>query len=329
MKVNIISETVNGPKANGVHSAFLEVFEGLKRRGIDVKVNSRGNCDVIHSHTLGPYYLLSTAGKRSKTIISAHVIPDSMKGSLALWKYWLPLFTKYMKYAYNRARIVVAVSPTVKQELLRLGITSKVEFIPNSIDIKKFVKDINKRKKFRNKYKIKQSELAILSVGQIQPRKGIETFCNVAKKLPEIKFIWVGTRPFSVLTADYNKANELMKNAPENVIFTGFVDDILEAYSGADAFFFPSHQENHPVAVIEAAASGLPIVLRDIPEYISVFKNYYLKANSDQDFASIIKSLKGKKEYNKAKENAEKLAEMYSTDKIIDKIIGLYSEIAK
>lgn len=62
-------------------------------------------------------------------------------------------------------------------------------------------------------------------------------------------------------------------------------------YAAADLFLFPSYQENCPLAPLEAAAAGLPVVFRDIAEYDSLFKGTYLNAKSTQEFIDVTISL--------------------------------------
>jgi glycosyltransferase involved in cell wall biosynthesis len=57
----------------------------------------------------------------------------------------------------------------------------------------------------------------------------------------------------------------------ENVIFTGVIDDISRAYSGADVFFMPSHAETFGLVIVEALSAGLPVIARDIFEFREIF----------------------------------------------------------
>ena len=58
--------------------------------------------------------------------------------------------------------------------------------------------------------------------------------------------------------------------AHENVIFTGVIDDISRAYSGADVFFMPSHAETFGLVIVEALY-GLPVIARSIFEFREIF----------------------------------------------------------
>jgi 1,2-diacylglycerol-3-alpha-glucose alpha-1,2-galactosyltransferase len=94
------------------------------------------------------------------------------------------------------------------------------------------------------------------------------------------------------LGADYNHMQQLLEDKPANVTVTGVIEheDVRRYLQAADVFFLPSDQENHPMAVLEAAGAGLPIVLRDIPEYNDTFKNDALRG-TDETFTSLISKL--------------------------------------
>ncbi len=75
--------------------------------------------------------------------------------------------------------------------------------------------------------------------------------------------------------------------------------DMPHIYAAADIFLFPSYQENCPLAPIEAAASGIPVVFRDIKEYETLYEHPYLKAGETKDFIEVTRRLMSDKEYYK------------------------------
>ena len=83
------------------------------------------------------------------------------------------------------------------------------------------------------------NEFVVTCVGQIQPRKGIYDFIETAEKCPNVTFVWVGGTPFKGLTAEYNKLQEVVKQAQKNIIFTGIVDfnEMPGYYAASDVFY--------------------------------------------------------------------------------------------
>ena len=326
IKVNLISES-GIAKGQGVHSAYEDMYNALKKnKKIYVVTNSKEESDILHVHTIGPYSLSKFLRAKCKKVINAHLTPGSMKGSLALADLWLPLFTKYLVFFYNQADLVIAVSPQVKKELIGIGVKKRIEVIPNSIHTENF----KKKKIDKRKYGFNRDDFVVIGAGQIQPRKGIADFIEIARKASDAKFLWVGGRPFSVLTEDYKKSNELIKNAPKNVKFVGPVprEEMVNYYSISDLFFLPSIQETFGIVVIEAASCSLPVMLRDLDVYKNIFENNYLKAKDVNGFVKIVKRLKSdRKLYEKYRKKAKNIANKYDRKHITEDLVKKYQEI--
>lgn len=326
--VNVVSETPFYPKGHGVHTAFLEMVEAYKKLGLNVLINSKEKNDVTHCHTIGPYSLKKIRRNKGHVAISAHVIPDSFVGSLIGAKLWLPLAKWYLKYFYNKATVVIAVSPQVKKELAQMNLKGKVYYIPNAVNMEKFKRDEQKRKDRRKKLGMSNDDFVVINTGQIQPRKGIKTFIEIAKDLPDIKFIWAGGIPMKKFASGYKEMKKIQENPPRNVHFVGNVpyEKMPSYYSAADAFFFPSYQENFPYSVIEAGASGLPLIMRDLDIYKPIYFGHVITGN-DASFSGIIEKLRIEKEYSrKWSRESLKLAKRYESLAVTEKIIEIYKK---
>lgn len=330
ISVNVISETVKTVKGHGVHSAFVDMTEALKRRDdVTVFVNSKKKTDITHIHTTGPYaYMKSIRSK--KTVISAHLVPDSLKGSLAFNSLWLPIYTKYLIHFYNTADLLLANSPYTFENLKQFKIKTTLEFLPLGVNRSWFFENKSKREALRKKHEIPNDKFVVVSIGQIQPRKGVSDFINVAKKLPDVTFVWVGGTPFGMLTEGHRELEKEIEKAPPNCKFIGEVDykDVPEYYAMADMFFMPSHQETFGLVITEAASCGLPLLLRDIPIYKKLFAPHYEKASDIDGFIERIVQIKSSSEkYSELKRHSEELAEKYNWDSIADKLVEKYKEL--
>src|SRR5579862_2681607 len=107
MKINICSETkLLNMHGEGVDTSFLNCIELLKEnKEIEVLINSEGIGDVMHSHTYGPYYFLRGLKYKGKRIFTAHVIPDSAKGTFPAYRWLMPFFKWYLKQVYSYADV--------------------------------------------------------------------------------------------------------------------------------------------------------------------------------------------------------------------------------
>jgi 1,2-diacylglycerol-3-alpha-glucose alpha-1,2-galactosyltransferase len=282
IRVNIISES-GGFKAQGVHTAFVDMVEALRKRPeVECLINSRKQADILHAHTFGPAYWIRRRAYRGRRVMTAHVIPDSFKGSLVGWRLWMPIAEWYLKVAYNSAEVVLAVAPHVKVELERIGVKSRIEILTNPINGDRFHLDPQRRTQGRAKLGLAPDAKVALCVGQVQPRKGVAEFIDTARLCPEINFLWFGGRPFGGLTDAVRALDAKIAAAPPNVRFPGTVDleDMPAIYAAADILFFPSWQENCALAINEAMACGLPLLLKDNPEYPPLYGDEnYLKAD--------------------------------------------------
>ena len=332
LRINIISETPFITRAQeGVRTAFLNSVALLKKRDdLEVFVNSKQRCDVIYSHTYGPYYLYKALLYRGRRVITAHVIPESAKGSLMFYEFFKPLISWYFKRVYNFSDLVIAVSPMVKESLLRLGVRTRIEILPNPLPLERFYPSEKLREIGRRRLGLSKSDKVILGVGQIQPRKGIRTFINVARELPQYKFVWVGGQLLSYLTDSSLELRRSIKRAPENLSFVGILplEEMPSIYNAADIFFFPSYQENCSMVIMEAAACGLPILLRDLKEYASLYDHPYIKAQTEQEFKKLIVKLAEDEEfYREAVEKSRVFIKQFDPDNINQRLVGLFRSL--
>jgi 1,2-diacylglycerol-3-alpha-glucose alpha-1,2-galactosyltransferase len=331
LKVNVVSESVYGGQGQGVHTAFVDCVDILKKRGdVEVRVNSSEPCDVMHAHTFGPLYWWRKRKYRGRCLLSAHVVPASVEGSLLLWQVWLPLFTRYIRFAYNRADVVLAVAPAVKRTLEGIGVTSRMVVLTNPVNLQKFRPDPALREKGRGLLNLKPGDSVALCVGQIQPRKGVADFIRAAQANPQVQFVWGGGRPFSVLTDAYGEMNRLMEGKPANAHFPGLfpLEDMPAVYNAADLFFFPSFQENCALAIAEAAACGLPLLLRDLDDYRELYGPNFLAAKDSAGFdsqvgkffgdASLVALYRGK---------AMEVAKRFDVELLGDKLVEAYRSL--
>ncbi|RYE25477.1 MAG: glycosyltransferase, partial [Sphingobacteriaceae bacterium] len=170
----------------------------------------------------------------------------------------------------------------------------------------------------------------ILGVGQLQSRKGVEDFLDIAEALPEAEFIWVGGRPFGKLTEGIKRINNRIKTVSAHIHFRGLFDlaDMPAIYAAADVLLFTSYQENCPLAPLEAAACGMPVVYRDIQEYNLLYEKPYLKGKTISDFINITQKLITEPDfYAEGLQLSADLIKQFDQEKIRQKLIDLYQSL--
>jgi 1,2-diacylglycerol-3-alpha-glucose alpha-1,2-galactosyltransferase len=331
MRVNVISESAFTVQGHGVHSAFVDTVRILRDyTDFTVYENSSKRADVVHIHTVGPYSLVKLVFSRGAKVVSAHVTPDSFVGSLVGAKYWYGLAKAYLRWFYSLADAVLAVSTEVQEQLTAMGVSKPVYLVPNTIEINNFAVSSGEKASIRKRLGIGDDQFVVMGCGQVQPRKRVDSFIDVARQLPDTAFIWVGGMPFKAAAADAGHMKELMRRKPANVTFTGSIlrERVIEYYKASDVFFLPSAQETFGLVVVEAAAAGLPIVLRDLQQYRETFIDGYAMAETNDDFVEMISRLRRDRDfYSRMKGSAyTKIAKRYDGKAGASRLAEVYQE---
>ena len=330
MRVTQVSESTFTVKGHGVHTAFYELTEALKKQpNIRIRVNRFEAADIIHIHTVGIFSMLFLLFAPGKKVVSAHVVPDSLVGSLVGAKFWLPLATRYLRWFYNRADLVVSVSDSTKRDLEAMKVRARIEVVYNLINTGRYEATDADRASARKKLGYSADQWLVVGSGQVQPRKRIDSFVAVARQLPHIQFVWVGGMPFGKLAAENGTMKRIIEDAPPNVLFTGVVEleQVRQYYWASNVFWLPSSQETFGLVVVEAAASGLPVVLRDIPDYAETFGDCAVLA-TDETFAEAILQLREDQSYYAhAVTRSAEISERFGVERGVERMLEAYRSL--
>lgn len=288
MKVNIFVEDFLFFKYIGCSTAAKSLYRELSRMpGLKVSWNSlSSDFDVVHYHSFGPLSLLNRQYSGGIKVLTAHSTPRINDGNLA----FSGTINKYYPGVYRLFDHIINISVPCRQEIDKILPDMSSTLIPNGIDREFFRHDAAKRVRFRERFNIGDDEKVVLSVAQQTPRKGIYDFLRLSKQHPDIRWVWVGGFPYGIFSADYFHIKTMKQKCGKNVIFTGFIPDIMEAYSGADVFFMPSYAETFGLVVLEALSSGLPVVARDIPEFREIFDDVIHFFGTPDEASSVLKN---------------------------------------
>ncbi|HEY4399582.1 MAG TPA: glycosyltransferase family 4 protein [Lactobacillaceae bacterium] len=289
LKVTMFSsaETVPG---QGVGSAYRELVNLLQQKfsqKITLTFNKLTKADISHYHTIDFWFYLNTfLPGRGRKIGYVHFLPETFDGSIKLKWPIKPIFYWYVMAFYKRMDHLVVVNPTFIDKLVANGVKrERVTYIPNFVSKTQFYELAPAEKAdLRAQFEIDPQAFVILGVGQIQERKGIFDFIELAKANPQWQFVWVGGFSFGSITAGYDALKKVLANPPANLKFPGIVDRALMNgyYNVADVFLLPSYNELFPMSALEAFSTGTPTVLRDLDLYQAIIDGYYLPA-ADRD----------------------------------------------
>ena len=331
MKVLVYFEQQGKLKQSGIGRALTHQKQALTLANVDFTLNKNDSYDLAHINTLfsGSYHLLKKCHKKGmKVIVHGHSTKEDFRKSFRCWKLMAPIFNKMIMKMYKHADAIITPTNYSKGLIENYkGVKCPVYAVSNGIMANEYEYNEENVKAFDDFFKIPNDKKIVICAGLYFERKGILDFFDVARKMSDVTFIW-----FSHLNKHIteHKILKAIKNRPSNVLMPGYVDiKVLRgAFHRADCYFFPSYEENEGIAVLEAMASRLPIVVRDI----GVFKdwlfdgvNCYKGTTNDEFISKINKVFEG--DNTLLLENADKVIEERTLDKIGNKLKFVYNEV--
>lgn len=286
-----------------------------------------GACDVYTAHSCHKAWLETARANSEGGILEA------LKKSA-----YNPLHRQILKgeyYAVTRSKKVIAVSKRVKDELLgRYQLPEdKISVIYNGVDTERFggKEAAAARSEVRKAHSLKEDDVVAVFPAHEFKRKGLVQILEAMKLLNKANFyLFVIGRDnpagYTDLTAEYGLS--------KNVLFLGERKDMENYYAASDMMIFPTLYEPFGLAVTEAMAAGLPVIVSaqaGAAELITDGSDgLVLKDRNDsKELADKIARLAGSKTARaEIGQQARKTAERYSWDIIAEKTGELYAAAA-
>ena len=286
---------------------------------------------LIYCHTPVGAMLARLAGisarkRETKVIYMAHGFHFYNGAPLLNWMIYYPA-EKFLS-RFTDGLITINQEDYRRAQKFHAG---KTILIPGvGIDLDKFQKKEPTRQEIRNKLGIPESKIILMSVGELTKRKNHMVMIEALARLKEYDILYVicGDGPLKAQLRA--KAEEL--GVRDRLKLLGFRKDIAELHKAADIFVFPSLQEGLPVALMEAMASGLPIVaskIRGNEDLISNNQGGYLVSptDSEQVAKAIEKMIQNPKKRKKMEERNLEIITKYGQETVLQKMDEFFDEI--
>ncbi len=371
MKVAIFTDTFM-PQINGVTKTLSKLIEYMEARDIQYRVfapafkNSTSNDNIIRFNSIKfllypqcrlaiPRYSFVkkeldlfqpdiihlvtefNLGLCGLKYAKAHNIPvvSSYETNIPQYlKYYHLIFlenTSWLFFKWFHGSCDVNYCPSeATLKLLQTKGLNRVDIWERGIEVNNFSPDY-RDEGFRESLGI-NDKIVFLYVGRVSPEKDLDVFIEVAKRLnhrymDKVEFMVVGDGP---------SLKKLRKEVPENFTFTGFVrgHKLAKIYASSDIFMFTSPTETLGFVVLEAMASGLPLICCDVGGVTENLKDGYngiaCREKSVDDFYNAAEKLINDNDLRKnLAENARRYVMKKDWDNAFDNLIESYKTVIK
>ncbi len=293
--------------------------------------------EIIHSHTpfsLGWGAILAAKISGAKLVGTHHTFYNHYLKHIKLDFAWTERFSwKYTLKNYNCCDLFISPSKALADDLVQHGLRPPIKILANTINTD-FFKPVPREVKKELKSKFRVGEQTLVYMGRLSYEKSIDqvlrAFSLVVKINPKIDLLIVGDGP------ERGKLEELANHLgiEEKTKFTGSLrgKDLVESLEAADVFITASKTENMPLSVLEAMATGLPIIAvpeKGLPEIVKDKVNGLMATADDvQSLAEKILALFADKQLLLTMGSASKtLALEHSPARILARLEKIYREL--
>lgn len=233
---------IRSPKSFTNILSTIELRAAIKKHKID----------IVHSHLFWGN-LIARIATPSNVKLFTHIHNIQSLSSLQSRKSRV-----FERLIYNKRETTLCVSNEVAEDYRTIVSNANVATLYNFIDDKYFLNN-----------HINRGKSKFITVGTIKPQKNYGLLLDVFTELKNI-----GRADISLDIYGYGDFSEIEQRSKDiNVNYCGLSSELEKVYSEHDALIMASLYEGYGLVVIEAMASGLPVILSDIPVFREISGN--------------------------------------------------------
>ncbi len=297
------------------------------------RIIRKGKPDIVHTHTSKAGILGRWAAWLARVPVIVHTPHGHVfYGHFAAFFSKLFLITEKLTAPLTHKLIALTKGERDDYLALNLFASDSMEIIHSGVDIDAFAKVEADTGALRKELGIPEDALVVGSVGWLLPVKNpvglLDALIPLLCERPELYLVFVGKGELEPVLRE--KARE--KGGGDRVVFAGWRKDIPELMRLFDVFALPSLNEGMGRVVVEAMASGKPVVAADvggIPDMVHHGKNGYLV--DPQDTVSLKTAVAGLLDDSRLRESmgieGRKTADRFGLSAMISRIEVLYESV--
>ncbi len=280
--------------------------------------------DVNAVHFVHSSWLKFSYGEVKPKSVKTAFNPRQVLYDFYQWFYTV-LNAHWEKEAFRQAQVVVAVSDKIAKDLLEIGVPPEsIEVIVNGVDLQEFSPGVSDRQKWG----LPDGVTLALFAGDIRiPRKNLDTVLHALVQVPDLHLAVVGTTegsPYPQLAASLLLS--------ERVHFLGFRHDVADLMKAVDFFVFPSRYEPFGLVVIEAMASGIPVITASstgAADLVTPEAGIVLPDSDDAEALAkaLLSLVSDRDKRNKMGQAARAIAKQHSWTSMAQRYIDLFEEL--
>lgn len=331
MKVLLYTEGLKTVGKSGLGKAVKHQIRALEDNNIEYSLDPKDieTCDIVHInwYLLKSYFLAKKAHKLGKKVVyHAHSTEEDFRNSFILSNQVSHIFKWWISKCYRLGDVIITPTNYSKRLLEGYNLNRDIYAISNGLDTKFFEHDDVWGREFRKQYGYSEDDKIIMGVGLYLKRKGILDFVELAKRMPEYKFIWFGYLDLKLVPKEIKDA---VHTKLPNLKFAGYVEPttLRKAYSGSNLYLFPTLEETEGIPILEALCERIPTLVRDIPVFEEYEDNKVVyKAKDIDEFEVKIKDILNGK-LKSLKEEGYKVAKKKDVKLVGIELVELYKKV--
>jgi glycosyltransferase EpsD len=290
------------------------------------------NFQIVHCNTPIGGALGRIAAKRhhvNAVIYQAHGFHFYQGAPWTSWVLYYPIEKILTRYS----DCIITINKEdyeLARKQLRPRLSGKVVYVPGiGIDIHRYASTEIEPAKIKEEYGIPDDAIVAISVGELNRNKNHEIILRSIQSIPHVHYLIAGIGPLHEKLVML--AREL--SIADRVHFLGFRTDIPHIFRVSDIFCLPSYREGLSASLMEAMASGLPVICSDIRgnrDLVLSQGGYLINPDDVQGFTSAMNELvsSNMKRAQMGTTN-QKIIEAFSINQVVPMMRSIYTNLAE